>query len=174
MSDELQSVLAATHLFADLSEAELRRITEVGRVEYWKEGALVLEEGALGPRMMIVLEGRVEILRRDGAGVQRALATVGPGEALGEMSLLLDLPRTATVAALEALRVFAVDRQAFQELVAAGDPAVLKLGLQLSRVLARRLMALNDRVLSLVSDNEELRHRFSEARQEIFSLWEYE
>ena len=174
MSAELPSALAAIDLFSELGEAELQRIAEVGRVEYWKEGALVLEEGAYGPRMMIVLEGRVEILRRDGAGVQRALATLGPGEILGEMSLLLDLPRTATVQALEALKVFAMDRQAFLELVEASDPAILKLGLQLSRVLSRRLMALNDRVLSLVAENEELRHRFGEARQELFQLWEYE
>jgi CRP-like cAMP-binding protein len=174
MAEELHSVIATVDLFKDLGETELQRIAEVGRVEYWKEGALVLEEGAFGPRMMIVLEGRVEILRRDGAGVQRALASLGPGEVLGEMSLLLDLPRTATVQALEPLKVFAMDRMAFNEMVDAGDPVMLKLGLQLSRVLARRLISLNDRVLGLVAENEDLKRRFSEARQEVFHLWEYE
>jgi CRP/FNR family cyclic AMP-dependent transcriptional regulator len=174
MSDDPTSVLAGVDLLASLSQAEVARIAEVGRVEYWKEGALVLEEGAFGPRMMIVLEGRVEILRRDGAGVQRPLATLGPGEVLGGMSLLLELPRTATVQALEPLKVFAMDRLAFLELVEASDLAILKLGLQLSRVLARRLMALNDRVIGLVAENDGLRTRFGEARQEVFRLWEYE
>lgn len=174
---QLQQTLREIRLFSGLSDDELQRLVEVGRIEYWQEGALVLEEGAYGPRMMVLLDGRVEILRRDPSGVQRSIAELGPGEILGEMSLLLDLPRTATVRALTPLRVFAMDRAAFTEMVESGDPAVLKLGLQLSRVLALRLIHLNDRVVELLAASEltrPLREKFSEARQEIFNLWDDE
>lgn len=174
---EIEQSLGRSPLFRSLGSEELGRLIEVGRVEYWQENALVLEEGAYGPRMMVILEGRVEILRRDPGGVQRSIAELGPGEILGEMSLLLDLPRTATVRALEPLRVFAMDRAAFTEMVDNGDPAVLKFGLQLSKVLALRLMRLNDRVVDLLAASETtapLREQFSAARQEIFNLWDYE
>ncbi len=164
-------------MFSDLTEGELSRIVEVGRVEYWQEGSLVLEEGSYGPRMMVLLNGTVEILRRDPSGVQRQITELGPGEILGEMSLLLDMPRTATVRAITELRVFAMDRAAFQQLVDSGDPAVLKFGLQLSKVMAIRLMRLNDRVVDLLMATEgagPLREKFSQARQEIFNLWGYE
>jgi CRP-like cAMP-binding protein len=174
MSAEIAQLLARLDLFRGLTADERERISELGRIEYWSEGALVLEEGAYGPRMMVLLEGEVEILRRDPSGTERAIARVRAGEALGEMSLLLDLPRTATVRALGALKVFAMDRQAFLERVAVSDPAVLKLGFELSRTLARRLMRLNDRVIELVAENEDLRRRFGDARQEVFELWEYE
>jgi CRP-like cAMP-binding protein len=174
LAEEIEEALVATGLFGDLSPEELARVAEVGRVEYWKPEAMVLEEGTFGPRMMVLLEGRVEILRRDSVGILRSIAELGPGDVLGEMSLLLELPRTATVRAIDDLRVFAMDRAAFQEMVDAGDPAVLKLGLQLSRVLARRLMALNDRVMSLLQENETLRLRFGDTRQEVFRLWEVE
>ena len=172
MSAEIATVLARLDLFRGLSEDECSRIAELGRVEYWRSGALVLEEGAVGPRMMVLLEGEVEIVRRDSTGVERTLARVGPGEALGEMSLLLDLPRTATVRALAALKVFAMDREAFLERARASDPAVLKLGFELSRTLARRLLGLNERVLTLLTENDDIRQRFGEARQEVFQLWD--
>ena len=172
MSVEIAAVLTRLDLFRGLTEDDGRRIAELGRIEYWKEGALVLEEGAFGPRMMVLIEGEVEILRRDANGVERSIGRVGPGEALGEMSLLLDLPRTATVRAQSDLKVFAMDREAFLERVRAADPAVLRLGFELSRALARRLMGLNERVLSLLAENDEMRHRFGEARQQVFQLWD--
>ena len=169
--------LAATPLFQGLTPAEIQRIVEVGRIEYWREGAFVLEEGDVGPRMMVLLTGEVEILRRDDQGIQRVIATAGPGEILGEMSLLLDLPRTATVRALGELRCFAMDRTAFEEMVDGGDPAILKFGLQLSRALASRLLTLNDRVVRLIAASDtqdpELAAQYGSARQELFTLWEY-
>jgi CRP-like cAMP-binding protein len=169
--------LAKTPMFRDLSEDEVTRIVDVGRVEYWQEGKLVLEEGSSGPRMMVLLEGTVEILRRDPTGVQRQIAELGPGEILGEMSLLLDMSRTATVRAKTALRVFAMDRAAFQDLIDAGDPAAFKFSLQLSRVMATRVIRLNDKVVKLLmatEGGEPLREQFAKARQEVFNLWDYE
>ena len=172
MPSPLHDLLSSNELFSSLDPGTVARIAEVGRVEHWKEGALVLEEGAYGPRMMVILKGSVEILRRDPAGVQQAVSELSSGQVLGEMSLLLDLPRTATVRARDDLEVFAIDRQAFQDLVQAEEPAFLRLGFELSRILARRLMALNDRVMSLLSENPELRQRFGEARQDLFELWD--
>jgi len=177
MSAQTVEALGKTPIFNGLLDSEVARIVEVGRVEYWQENALVLEEGSYGPRMMVLLEGTVEILRRDPSGVQRSITELGPGEILGEMSLLLDMPRTATVRAITGLRVFAMDRAAFQELVDSGDPAVLKFGLQLARVMAVRLMRLNDKVVDLLMATEgsaPLKEKFSKARQEIFNLWDYE
>jgi CRP-like cAMP-binding protein len=172
MTDDILTSLGETELLQNLSAPEVKRIAEVGRIEYWQEDAIVLEEGAFGPRMMVILEGQVEVMRRDKSGVQRAIARLGPGDVLGEMSLLLELPRTATVRALSELKVFAMDRQAFLELVELSDPSVLKLGLELSRVLAGRLTLLNDKVLELLMENDDVRERFGEARQEVFHLWE--
>lgn len=170
----LQDTLASIELFSELSADEIARIAEVGRVEYWAEGAVVIEEGAHGPRLMVLLDGEVEVLRRDPTGVQRTLGKAGPGEVLGEMSLLLELPRTATVQALSELRVFAMDQPAFQDLVDDGDPAVLKLGLALSRMLAGRVLRLSERVTKLLmqADSKELQERFTQARQEVFKLWD--
>lgn len=174
MSSEIAHVLARLDLFRGWNEDELAHLASLGRIEHWRDGAILLEEGAHGPRMMVLVAGQVEVVRRDEAGVEHAIGVVGQGEALGEMSLLLDLPRTATVRAVTNLQVFAMDRAAFLERVAEGDPVMLKLGYALSRSLARRLHTLNERVLQLLAENQELRRTFSERRQELFQLWDYD
>ncbi|HHO49402.1 MAG TPA: cyclic nucleotide-binding domain-containing protein [Deltaproteobacteria bacterium] len=172
MASELRAILADIELLQSLDDEARSRIAEVGRVEHWQDGAVVLEEGAFGPRMMVILQGRVAILRRDSGGVQRVITSLGEGDVLGEMSLLLDLPRTASVHAVGALQVFAIDRSAFWNLIEADDPVFLRLGFELSRVLARRLMALNQQVIELLAEDEGLRRRFGDARQELFELWD--
>jgi len=172
MTEEFLSMLHETELLQPLEGSQVRRLAEVGRVEYWQDDALLVEEGNISPRMLVILEGQVEVLRRDAGGIQRAIARLGPGDMLGEMTLLLDLPRVATVRALSDVKVFAMDRAAFEEMVTASEPAVLRLGLELSRGLARRLTLLNDTVLELVKENEDMRERFGASRQEAFRLWE--
>ena len=131
-----------------------------------------MEEHTVGPRLVILLDGEADIVRRDEKGVERTIARVGKGEVLGEIGLLLDLPRSATVRARTPITLFAMDRQAFRERVADGDLAALKLGYALSKILAGRLLQLNRRVTELLAENEELRDRFKRSRQEVFPLWE--
>lgn len=172
MSAEISLLLANVDLFVGLTAEERERIAALGRIEHWRADALLMEEHAVGPRMVVLLEGRAEILRRDPRGVERAIATVGRGEVLGEMGLLLDLPRTATVRARTPIKAFAMDRSAFRDRVAASDVAALKLGYELSKTLARRLLQLNRRITEVLAENDELHHRFTDSRQEVFPLWE--
>ena len=174
MPQEIVRALAATPLCSGLDDDELHRLAGEGRVEHWAEGAVVMEEGAVGPRLVVLLSGEVEVLKRDGDGAERVLARVGPGAVLGEMSLLLESPRTATVRAVSPLRVFAMDHTAFQAMVADGDPAALKLAHRIARVLAARVEALNQRVIELLSE----RHRepldeFAKIRQQLFTRWDF-
>ncbi|MEZ4317326.1 MAG: cyclic nucleotide-binding domain-containing protein [Myxococcota bacterium] len=170
----LQETLSAIPLFEGLEPAEIDRLVEIGRVEYFGAGGTILAEGEEGPRLLVILEGRVEVLREDAGGVPRSIGVCGAGEVLGEISLLLELPRSATVRALDDLKCFTMDRNTFQEMVDAGDPAALKMGMALARSLASRLLTLNDRVLDLLSASEEgarLHDRFASERQTLFRLW---
>jgi len=143
--------------------------------EHWPEGSVVMEEGTQGPRVVVLLDGRVQIFKRGDDGQERKIAEVGPGGVLGEVSLLHDRPRSATVRAAEPLRVFAMDRSTFQEMVEDGDPAALKMGLAIARVLSSRVVALNDKVVDLlehISGHQPV-EEFSEYKQQIFTKWEF-
>src|SRR5690606_37568487 len=86
----VNELLAATALCSDLTPDEVARIVEAGRVETWPEGSVIMEEGSTGPRLVILLEGRVRIRKRDESQRGKLIAEVGPGAILGEMSLLRD------------------------------------------------------------------------------------
>ena len=174
MDDDLRKGLVATPLFAGLAPDQVDRLGSIGRVEYFAAGAVVLAQGESAPRLLVLLEGEVDVLRRDAAGVERAVGTAGPGEMLGEVSLLLDLPRTATVRARSDLRCFALNRPAFEAMLEDEDPAALKLGVAIARLLANRLLTLDDRVAELLSRDgasTTLHQAFTASRQELFRLW---
>jgi CRP-like cAMP-binding protein len=100
-------------LFRDLSPAELDlllvRLTPLNLAA----GEPVIRQGEAGQRFYVVRSGRVEVAR-DGD----VLARLGPGEAFGEIALLLDMPRTATVVALEPTQLLALEADAFRDLLA--------------------------------------------------------
>jgi predicted MFS family arabinose efflux permease len=71
-------------------------------------GSEVITEGEIGDRFYVIASGGVEVLQ-DGTRIR----TQGPGESFGEIALLRDVPRTATVRALESTRLLAIERERF-------------------------------------------------------------
>ncbi|MDQ3170505.1 MAG: cyclic nucleotide-binding domain-containing protein [Acidobacteriota bacterium] len=103
-------------LFSGLSVeqcAELQR--RMATLEY-PPMAEIMREGARASTALLVLAGRVSVRRRDpGTGLEFELTQFGPGQMIGEMALLSDRPRSATVVALEAVTCASLDRAAFED-----------------------------------------------------------
>jgi CRP/FNR family cyclic AMP-dependent transcriptional regulator len=105
-------------LFEGLSRKELRELAK-GVEDLEVESATVLcREGKRGSEFFVIVDGEVEITR-DG----KRLAVLGPGDFFGEISILENVPRTATVTARTPLRVFVLTRQYFKGLLLQ-NPAV--------------------------------------------------
>ena len=97
-------------------------------------GETLFREGDEGDRMYVVLEGRMDILVGD-----TIVETASEGGIVGEMALIDDAPRAATVVATTLCRLVAVDRKRFHSLVQS-DPAF---GTHVMKVLADRLRNMN-------------------------------
>src|SRR5262245_30806863 len=93
-------------------------------------GTVFVREGEPGDRMYVVQEGQVEILH-DGEVLERA----GPGDFFGEMALVDDLPRSATVRAATNVRLVPITEREFLRLV----ELTPGFALQVMRAMARRL-----------------------------------
>ena len=104
-------------MFAELSEAEASELWHAGRRVGLSPGEVFIREGEQGGTLYIILAGAVEVTKRDGEH-EVTLATRGPGEFLGEMSLLEQAPRTASVRATEPSQVLAIGSEAFRQLLA--------------------------------------------------------
>jgi NADH dehydrogenase len=84
--------------------------------EHYEPGQAVFHQNELGDRLYIILKGRCEVVRAVD-GTEQKLAELGPGEYFGEMALLNETTRAATVRVLEAMDVLSVPRPDFNALV---------------------------------------------------------
>ncbi|HEV7665587.1 MAG TPA: cyclic nucleotide-binding domain-containing protein, partial [Chloroflexota bacterium] len=108
-----RQTIADMPLFAGLSSAELDLLLARLIPVSVAADQVVIQQGESGERFYVVRSGAVEV-ERDGT----VLARLGPGEAFGEIALLLDVPRTATVSAAEASELLALEAHDFRDLLA--------------------------------------------------------
>jgi CRP-like cAMP-binding protein len=95
---------------ADASDKELARLASLfDEVDYAK-GSVLIREGDIGREAFVIIEGKVAVTLG-----RRTLAILGPGEVVGEMSLLDGGPRSATVTAIENVRALVASRLGFAE-----------------------------------------------------------
>jgi CRP-like cAMP-binding protein/uncharacterized pyridoxamine 5'-phosphate oxidase family protein len=80
-------------------------------------GDTIVRQGAPADKFFIIVDGEVEVLREDD-GIERRLATLAQGQFFGEMAILRDSPRMATVRAVKPTTLFAMERDSFRGLVA--------------------------------------------------------
>jgi len=95
-------------------------------------GSVVLREGEVADRAYVIESGELEVRKRGEDGVEHTLATLGPGAWVGEMALLLELPRSATVVASRDSELRMVTSDNFAHVIAEHPEQTLKLLKQLS------------------------------------------
>jgi signal transduction histidine kinase len=122
MLDELRQI----PLFADLSEEDLEQLHKMAETVSIPAGELVLREGDPGDSLYVVLAGELEVTKRQG-GQDILLALYKPGQFFGEMALLEQAPRSASVRTLQESRLLLISQAAFQTLVSCSPSAPLKI-----------------------------------------------
>jgi CRP-like cAMP-binding protein len=110
----LQAVaeLRGLRAFAHLEPDEVAEVLEHGTWVNLAPGQAAVEEGDPGDAFYAIQSGQAEVLRGEGR-----IQALGPGDHFGEIALLLDVPRTATVRSLTPVRLFRLDRAGFDRLV---------------------------------------------------------
>lgn len=118
-------------LFAGLSDERLHRVAEAATPFEVEHGYVLAEHGQPGSGMFVILDGMVEV-----DVPNHEPLTLGPGEFVGELSLLTDAPRVARVRATTPVRGLAIGRTVFTELLH-DEPGI---AVAMLPVLARRLV----------------------------------
>ena len=156
-ADQKKSPLEVLHevdLFQGLPEDHLERVAALGSEKQIKKGAQVFAEGDNGDTFYIILEGAVRVSRIVPGMGEEALAVLRPGAYFGEMSLIDDDPRSATVIAHESLRLFAIKRRDLEDLLFVDRDLAYELLWNFVRTLSRRLRATNDKMTFLATSNK--------------------
>jgi CRP-like cAMP-binding protein len=99
----------------------------MGRAVAFPRGSALMYERELGGRVMLLLAGRVKATRAGVSGHELLVSVRGPGEILGELSLLDGGPRLASAIALEPVQALVIDANAFRRYLESSPPAMLAL-----------------------------------------------
>lgn len=132
---ELLTLLSASATFGALDEGVRTMLAAAMRREVVAPGQVLLRQGEVGNALFVVGRGLLEVRLRRDDGSEAVIDSVGVGEVIGEMQLVVGGAATATVAAASVAQVFRLQRRHFDELCATA-PALLD---TLARIAARRL-----------------------------------
>ena len=132
--------LARVDLFSGLRKKELKEVATCCREGKYSPGSVLISQGEKGLGLFILTKGTVRITRANSPdGAEEVLGTAGAGDVIGEMALLDDMPRSATVTAVDDVTVLVMPFWDFRIILRSllrSDPDV---GLDLLAVLSRRL-----------------------------------
>lgn len=168
--EEARAILQGEPVFQCLSEMQLENLVKQAHMNHFGHGERVIEEGAEGESMFILLRGTANVsVSKNGTNIQ--VATLSSGDCFGEMSLLTGEKRSATVRADGDCYVMEIGKPVMAEVIRE-SPGCLQ---QLSEILAERKMAtegvLKDAGPGDQADKEkEYRATFLKRLQTFFSL----
>lgn len=105
-------LLKGVPLFANCSRAEVQRVASLADELDLAEGATLIREGERGREFLVIVDGSVRVTRRG-----RKLRDLGTGDFIGEIALVSDVPRTATVTTTSPVRLLIVNDRDFRQLI---------------------------------------------------------
>jgi CRP-like cAMP-binding protein/di/tricarboxylate transporter len=111
-------LLSGVDVFASLDRVDLARLAAYLEPRRFADGEVVFHQGEIGDSLYIVTDGRVCVYSvATDSGTQTEFATLGPGQYFGEIALILNEPRTASVRAIGEVEVLVLERVRFLELI---------------------------------------------------------
>jgi CRP/FNR family cyclic AMP-dependent transcriptional regulator len=103
MPASADAMLAKVPLFEGLSKKEIRRVAKEFKEEHFNAGQNIVVQGKSGGRFYLIVDGRAKVISGN-----RTRATLGPGDFFGEISIIDNHPRSATVLADEYVRAMSI------------------------------------------------------------------
>jgi CRP/FNR family transcriptional regulator, cyclic AMP receptor protein len=149
---QMLTLIPKCTLLENFSPAEVQLLAHFMRVYRAEPGAEIIREGDGGDFMLMVLEGKVEVHKRDRWNTPQLLAVVEAGRTLGEMSMIDGEPRFATCLAVEPVRIAVLDRENLARIIVEQPLLGAKILMELVLMLSQRLRATSGRLLGLLDE----------------------
>jgi CRP-like cAMP-binding protein len=145
-------ILRRIPLFQHMTYKELLAILGIARVRQFEKGQGIIQEGEQGAEVFVLFRGKVEVMK----GGMR-IAQLKAGGHFGEMGLVDQAPRSATVQAVEDTSAISIDRDSLLKLMRRDSLLAVKLLWSFVQVLSERLRNTNDALSALKNELDEVR-----------------
>ncbi len=145
---EKLEILQKSVLFENLLPEEFEYLAEISQLKEYKVGDIIFYEAEPGNSLYVIIEGEVEILRKDSEGKLKPIAVLKSSDFFGEMSLIDKEMRSATARArtdVKALVLTSENLHSFAKIYRNGFTMVV---INIARVMSKRLRETNNKLAS--------------------------
>ena len=154
-SSQIHALIPRCDLLENFSHAEVRLLAHFMDVYRAPAGLEIIHEGEGGDFMLMLIEGKVEVLKRDRWNTPQLIAVVEAGKTLGEMSMIDGEPRFATCISIEPTLVAVLDRENRARIIVEQPMLGAKILMELVLMLSQRLRATSGRLLTLMDEKSQ-------------------
>jgi CRP-like cAMP-binding protein len=154
-ASQIHALIPKCPLLENFSTGEVRLLAHFMEVYKAAPGAEIIREGEAGDFMLMLIEGKVDVLKRDKHNTPQLIATVDAGKTLGEMSMIDGEARFATCVAMEPVVLAVLDRENLARIIVEQPMLGAKILMELVLMLSQRLRATSQRLVGLLDGRPE-------------------
>jgi CRP/FNR family transcriptional regulator, cyclic AMP receptor protein len=147
-ASQIHALITHSPLFENLNLAEIRLMSHFMQVYAAEPGVEVIREGEPGDFMMLMLEGRIEVFKRDRWNAPRLIALLDPGKTVGEMSMIDGEPRFSTCVAAERCLLAVLTRESLARIILEQPILGAKILMELVLMLSQRLRQTTEKLVA--------------------------
>lgn len=156
----MAAILKNIPLFVTLDDRSLKKIEKRLVKEQFKKGKRIIEEGVMGDSLYIIIKGKVDVIKGKGKKAEK-VATLKPFDFFGEMSLLENKPRSASIIAASSTTLIRLSKEEFEELVVAYP----KISFEIMKTLSARIRETDMKLIAdLTKKNAELKRAYRDLK----------
>lgn len=159
----LSTMIAKTGFFSDFTIEEIDVLFNVAHAYRAPEGVNIIEEGNKGPMLCLIVSGSVQILKKTVDDAQRVITTLGSGRLFGEMSIVDNMPFSATAQSAEESIVILIGKAELDKLEKEHPALSIKLLQKLAHLVSSRLRNTTDTLASYLARTADLTEALNQA-----------
>lgn len=144
--------LMEVDMFASLDVSELSEIVSIMDIQSYEKGEVIFSEGDIGDAWYTIYSGSVAVERKNPFHDISSVADLCASSCFGEMAILDDAPRSATILASESTLLFRFSRSKFERLLDKKSLGAYKLVYGMACILAQRQRRLNNKISELTQE----------------------
>ena len=152
---QLHALIPKCALLENFSPAEVRLLAHFMDVYRAAPGVELIREGEGGDFMLMIIEGKVEVRKRDRFNTPQLIAIVDAGKVLGEMSMIDGEARFATCVAADPVLVAMLDRENLARIIVEQPMLGAKVLMEVVLMLSQRLRATSQRLLGMLDEQSQ-------------------
>ena len=155
-AEDIRKLIQDFPLIKGLSQKHVSALVAISRRESFEQDDVLIQQGSVEHDLFVILRGRAKVTMSNHADEAVGMADVGVGETLGEVSLLIDAPHSASVIAMGPMEVMRITRQGLASLMASDPELAARMWHRLAQLLGDRLRDSNIRYLKRASEVQDI------------------